>query len=256
MRRRSALALVGVVLAAAAPAAPPPGETVRVFAAASLGDVLRTLAAGFEQSHGARVELNLAGTHVLRAQIEQGAEADVYAFADLDHARALEARGLVQPHRVLARSRLCVATPSAAPRVRALADLARPGTRIVVAEPSVPAGRYTAEWLARMEREPGFASAFRRGFEANVVSREPNVRLVLAKVALGEADAGLVYVSDIRANARVRAVTIPERLNVVAFYAAGLVRAPAAPAARAFLETLLGAEGQRVLREHGFLPPP
>jgi molybdate transport system substrate-binding protein len=255
LRRRAPLALLGAVLAAAVPAAPRPGDTVRVFAAASLGDAMRALAAGFERAHGARVELNLAGTQVLRAQIEQGAEADVYAFADLDHARALEARGLVRPHRVLARSLLCVATPAASPRVRALADLARPGIRIVVADPSVPAGRYTAEWLARMEKEPAFAAAFRRGFEANVVSREANVRLVLAKVALGEADAGIVYASDAVGQPRVAALPIPDHLNVVAEYGIGLVRADASRQARSFVDAVLGAPGRRILAARGFRLP-
>jgi molybdate transport system substrate-binding protein len=257
MRRWAPGALLAVGLALSGTSARSgPEETVRVFGAASLGDVLRALATRFEAAHRARVELNLAGTQVLRTQVEQGASADVYAFADLDHAQALQARGLVQPHRILARNLLCVATPVQAPRVRALADMARPGTKVVMAEPSVPAGRYAAEWLQRMEQDPAFGPAFRKGVLANLVSREPSVRLVLAKVALGEADAGVVYVTDARGNERVRALAVPERLNVVAVYTAGLVQARASPAARAFLEVMLGTEGQQVLRAHGFLPPP
>jgi molybdate transport system substrate-binding protein len=254
MSRRAAAALLGVLCAPAADSRA--AEPVRVFGAASLGDALRALAARFEAARGVRVELNLAGTQVLRAQIEQGAPADVYAFADAEQAQALQQRGLVQPPRVLAGNLLCVATPATSPRVRALADLSRPGVKVVVADHAVPAGRYTARWLERMEREPGYGAAFRAGFEANVVSREPNVRLVLAKVALGEADAGLAYVTDARENPRVRALAIPVPLNVEAVLVAGLVSAGARPEARAFMDLLLGPEGRAVLRARGFLPPP
>jgi molybdate transport system substrate-binding protein len=255
MRPRPVLALAAALSMAAGAASLAAAETVRVFAAASLGDALRTLVPPFERAHGARVELNLAGTQTLRAQIEQGAAADVYAFADLEHTQALQARGLVGPHRILARNQLCVVTPAEAPRVRSLADLARGGTTVVVAESTVPAGRYTGRWLERMEREPSFGPAYRRGFESNVVSREPNVRLVLAKVALGEADAGIVYATDARGNARVRTLAIPDALNVAAVYTVGLARVDPGPAARAFVEWLLSAEGERVLRVRGFLPP-
>lgn len=227
-----------------------PGARVRVFAAASLGDVLQALAAELE-AEGIRVELNLAGTQVLRTQIEQGAAADVYAFADIEDARHLHARGLVQAPRVFARNTLCVVTPATNARVRSLSDLAAPGTKVVLAAPAVPAGRYAARVLERMDRAFGRAG----GVRANVVSEETNVRLVLAKVALGEADAGIVYASDAVGQPRVAALPIPDHLNVVAEYGIGLVSADASRQARSFVDAVLGAPGRRILAARGFRLP-
>jgi molybdate transport system substrate-binding protein len=244
-----------LLLAAAAPPAPAasgaPPAAIRVFAAASLGDVFRDLARGFE----ARVELNLAGTQVLRLQIEQGAAADVYAFADVADAEALAARNLVQPPRVFARNVLCVIAPASSTRVAALADLARPGVKIVMGADTVPAGRYALQALEKMEKDGGFGPGFGPGVRANVVSKEANVRLVLAKVALGEADAGFVYASDAAGNRQVKAIAIPDALNVVGRYGVGVVSKTPPPAAVAFVEAVLGAPGQDRLRAHGFLAP-
>ncbi len=245
--------VVGTALALvlAAGAARGADATVRVFAASSLGDAFRALAKGLE-ADGLHVELNLAGTQVLRTQIEQGAAADVYAFADLTDGQALQARGLVQPQQVFARNVLCVVTPADRPRVRTLADLATTGVKVVLAAPTVPAGRYAAQALARMEAAGGLGPGFRARVLANVVSQEPNVRLVLAKVALGEADAGLVYATDARGNARVASLPIPEYLDVVADYGIGLVRADASAEARRFVQAVLGPAGRRILGAYGF----
>lgn len=223
---------------------------VRVFAAASLGGPLQALAAELEP-RGVRVELSLAGTQVLRTQIEHGAAADVYAFADIEEARALHARGLVEPPRVLARAAVCVAIPSGG-RVRSLADLAAPGTKIVLAAPSVPAGRYARRALERMGSVPGLGARYREKVLANVVSEETNVRLVVAKVALGEADAGFVYETDVLAEADLAALPLPPPAAVSAEYGIGLVSAGASEAARAFVSAALGPPGRRILAARGF----
>lgn len=250
-------ALAGLLLLVAAgrpaPAQPPPSvSTLRVFAAASLGDVFRDLARDLEVN----VELNLAGTQVLRLQIEQGAAADVYAFADVADAQALAAQGLVQPPRVFARNVLCVVTPLVAPRVATLGDLARPGVKVVMGVDTVPAGRYAGQVLEKMEKDGRFGKGFQARVLANVVSREPNVRLVLAKVALGEADAGFVYASDAAgAVVQVKMVEIPDALNVAGRYGIGVVAKDPPAAARAFVEAVLGAPGQAALKARGFLAP-
>jgi molybdate transport system substrate-binding protein len=249
--RAFGLAVLALLATAATlPAAAP--QTVRVFAAASLADAFRALAAELEPA-GLRVELNLAGTQVLRTQIEQGAPADVYAFADLQDAKDLHGRGHAQPPQVFARNALCVVTPVDSPRVRALADLGRPGVKVVLAAPAVPAGRYAGEVLERVEKTVG--AGYRARVQANVVSQEANVRLVLAKVALGEADAGIVYVTDAARQARVKTLSIPEASNVVAYYGIGLVRADAPSGARAFMQAVLGPAGRRILQAHGFRLP-
>jgi molybdate transport system substrate-binding protein len=226
-------------------------ETIRVFAASSLTEAFREIAAQLQAARpGTRVELSFAGSQVLRTQIEQGAPADVFASADQEHASALVRAGLLGPTRVFARNALVVAVPAGAARVTSLADLGRPGTRIVLASPSVPAGRYAAEALRLLDRDGSLGEGFLARVRRNVVSEETNVRAVLSKVVMGEADAGVVYRTDAAgAGTRVRALELP--VAVVAEYPIGLVVGGRAAAA-AFVDLVLGERGQAILRRHGF----
>jgi molybdate transport system substrate-binding protein len=231
--------------------------TVRVFAAASLTEAFQEIAAAYEKAHpGVHVELNFAGSQVLRTQIEQGAPADIFASADVVQAEALVQAGLLAPRRIFARNGLVVVVPSAGNKIARLADLARPGMKIVVAGPSVPVGRYTAEVLAKLGTDGGFGDDFAARVQANLVSHETNVRAVLSKVVLGEADAGFAYATDAATAAgKVRAIEIPECCDVTAEYPiATVLRGAAAREAQAFVALVMGAEGQAILRKHGFAP--
>lgn len=140
-------------------------------------------------------------------------------------------------------------------RVRnVLRSLTRPGTRIVLADSTVPAGRYAARALGRMAADPLLGAAFREAFEAHVASRETNVRLVLAKVALGEADAGFVYATDaMHASSPVGVTPLPPEYAVEAEYAAAAVSGSKhAETARAFVEFLSSDYARSILRRHGF----
>jgi molybdate transport system substrate-binding protein len=255
MKQLSFAALVAAVVAAAtAPAAF--AETVRVFAAASLTDAFRDVASLYETQHpGDTVELNFAGSQVLHTQIEQGAPADVFASADLVHADALKAAGLMGPYTVFARNKLVVVIPAGSRKVSRLQDVARPGVKVLVTGPTVPVGRYTTQVLAKLGAAGLYGDDFQSRAQANVVSQETNVRAVLSKVALGEADAGFVYVTDAAAAAqKVQSIEIPERYNVVATYPIGLVTKSATPTqAKAFMDLVLGQEGQAILRKYGFV---
>ncbi len=169
-----------------------------MFAAASLREVFEALAADFEKARpGARVRLNLAGSQELRTQIEQGARADVFASADLKHMDSLEKQGLVEKPLVFARNEPVIVVPSGNPAgIRALIDLPR-AKRLVVGAPEVPIGSYTVKIFEAAGHKHG--ADLRAKLEASVVSRELNVRQVLAKVTLGEADAGIVYRTDAQA---------------------------------------------------------
>jgi len=229
--------------------------TVKVFAAASLTEAFPEIAAAFEKAHpGTKVELNLAGSQVLRTQIEQGARADVFASADRAHAEALQAASLLGPTAVFARNRVVVVVPKHDATIARLQDLAHPGMKIVVGGPTVPVGRYTTQVLARLNAGGLLGDDFQARVQANVVSQEANVRAVVAKVGLGEADAGFVYATDAAASAdRVAVIDIPDRYNVVAEYPIGVVaRSAAAEAAQAFVASVRSAEGQAILRKHGF----
>ena len=247
-------AWVPAAVALAGPAAATSSaDTVRVLAASSLTEAFGEIAAGFEaENPGTTVEVSFAGSQVLRTQIEQGAPADVFACADREHAEALVRAGLLGPTRVFARNALVVIVPAEAAKVTSLADLARPGMRVVVAGPAVPAGRYAGEALLRLDAAGRFGAGFSARVRSNVVSEETNVRAVLSKVVLGEADAGLVYATDAAAaGGRARVIDLP--VGVVAEYPIGVVAGTRVPvAAAAFVDRVLGERGQAILRRHGF----
>jgi molybdate transport system substrate-binding protein len=231
-----------------------------VFAAASLTDAFRELGRLYEARHrGQAVQFNFAGSQQLASQLEQGAVADVFATADerwMGHVQ--ERKLLAGTPRVFARNQLVVIVPRSNPgRIDRLQDIARQGVKLVVAADAVPVGRYTRDMLRQLERAPGFPPDFARRVLGNVVSQEDNVKGIVAKVQLGEADAGIAYRSDLSpASARlVRALAIPERWNVVASYPiAALAKAPRPDAAVSFIGLVQSTEGQGMLTRFGFLP--
>jgi molybdate transport system substrate-binding protein len=252
-----AFAVVALAALASVLSARTRSRPLTVFAAASLTDAFEEIGREFEAAHaGTTVSFNFAGSQILRTQIEQGARADVFASADTAHASALERAGLLVTPRTFAHNALVVVTPARAPRVHALEDLAAPGVSIVLADAEVPVGRYARRTLDLMKESERFGPAFVEGVFANVVSEETNVRAVLAKVSLGEADAGFVYRTDVAAAARrVNVIPIPEPWVVTAEYVAGACTEARAPGpARAFLAYLAGPEAQAVLRKYGFEP--
>src|SRR6266540_2943795 len=173
---------------------------LHVFAAASLAEAFEQIAREFERAHPeARVQLNLAGSQQLATQIEQGAAADVFASADRRWMDYLVERGRVAGEpAVFARNRLVVIVPRTKPaRIGRLQDLARPGVKLVLGAEAVPVGKYSREVLQNLSRSEAFDAAFARRVLANVVSEEENVKSVVGKVQLGEADAGLCYRSDV-----------------------------------------------------------
>jgi molybdate transport system substrate-binding protein len=239
------------------PSTPPsaPAETkLVVFAATSLRDAFSGMAEVFERRHaGIELTFNFAGTQELRTQLEQGAAVDVFASADQKHMAELERGARVTAPKLFARNEpvIVVARESAA-LIRGLSDLPK-ADRLVFGAAEVPIGRYTLQILDKAGSSLG--PSFRGRVEAKVVSRELNVRQVLAKVGLGEAQAGVVYRTDARAAKDVHVVAIPPELNVVAEYPIAIVSNAAHPQlASDWLTFVLSSDGQRALREHGFLP--
>lgn len=226
-----------------------------VFAAASLRETFTDMARDFEQTHPrVRLSFNFAGTQELRTQLEHGARADVFASADLRHMEALVRAGRVAEDWVFARNEpVLVISKEAKAMVRSLADLPKLD-RIIVGTPEVPIGRYTAQILERASESLG--PDFRARVEARVVSRESNVRQVLTKVRLGEAQAGFVYRTDVSPEQdEVAVITLPAASNVVAAYPIALVKGAHHPQlARAWILLLRSNAGQRALARAGFLP--
>jgi molybdate transport system substrate-binding protein len=223
-----------------------------VFAAASLREAFEDLAKTFEsKTPGVKVRVNLAGSQELRTQIENGARADVFASADQKHMAALVKAKLVAAPRVFVRNTPVIIVPKGNPaKVGSFEELAR-AKKLVIGVPEVPIGSYTLEILEKAGGD------FEQKVLANVASRELNVRQVLAKVSLGEADAGIVYRTDAMAGKdKVEIIEIPAKLNVIAEYpVAVLSNAPQAAAARAFVDLLLSADGQKRLAAAGFVAP-
>jgi molybdate transport system substrate-binding protein len=236
------------------------GELV-VFTAASLTDAFIEIGNQFEQAYsGSSVTFNIAGSSQLAQQLAQGAPADVFASAnDLQMRAAVTAGRIVSgSQQTFAHNRLVVALPSGNPAgIGTLADLARPGVIVLLAEQSVPVGAYSLEFLWKASQDPALGSDYQEKVLANTVSYEQNVRTVLSKVTLGEADAGIVYHSDITAAGvgEVEQIDIPDHLNTVASYPIAVVRdSQQMELAETFVAYLLSPQGQQILAGAGLIP--
>ena len=233
------------------------GATLTVLAASSLTDAFGELESVFEeQNEGVNVQTSFAGSSELLAQVQQGAPADVFASADEAKMDTALGEGLVTEPETFARNRLMVIVPADDPaNIRELRDLAEADTQIVLAEDAVPIARYAEEVLENADA--GYEEGFAQRVRDKIVSREANVRASANRVALGEADATFVYVSDVTEDIRdqVRDIEIPEELNVVAKYPIATIEESQNPElARAWVDLVLSDEGQRVLEKYNFEP--
>lgn len=255
---------------ASAPAASAPADTaaparttqLTVFAAASLADAFREIGASFEAAHpGARVAFSFGGSNQLRTQLENGAPADLFASADRRQMDAAVASQVVDETtvRVFAHNRLALIVPREnRAGVKELADLARPGLKVVVADKAVPVGNYTRLMLDKARELPSLGPAFVDAFDANTVSREENVAAVVAKIALNEADAAIAYASDAAGSngPKLTSLPLPPGLEQRADYVVGVTARAADPALAAkFLEFLLSEEAAAKLVARGFTTP-
>ena len=228
-----------------------------VFAASSLTSAFTDLAEAYEEGNpGVRVLFNFAGSSQLAAQLAEGVPGDVFASANTAQMLAAIDAGRVEAGSQFpfVTNRLTVIVPADNPaRIDALEDLSHPGIALILAVEGVPVREYTDAMVATLPAD------FRAGFYANVVSEEDNVRQVAAKIALGEADAGIVYTSDVTPDlaGRVLQIDIPDEQNVfIAYPIAPLADATHPETARAFVDFVLSPDGQAVLARWGFGPPP
>lgn len=259
-------------------------RALTVFAASSLTEAFREAARDFEERHAdVEVVLAFAGSQALRLQIEQGADFDVFASANLGHVKALAEAGLAAAPRVFATSELAVVVPPDNPaRIKSFGDLLR-AERLVLGAEAVPVGAYAREALARAGAESGYGTGFGAAALAQVVSHENSARLARTRVELGEADAAIVYRADAVAagaawaerpgggatgpGARLLALPVPSSLGVRAEYAiaAAAGRSGDQEDAQAWIGFVLSPQGRAVLAQWGFategegvvrVPPP
>jgi len=233
LRRRVAVFALALLLSACGGG----DQRVTVFAAASLTDVFEELPQ--------EARFNHAGSDELAVQIREAGGADVFASASPRYTQELFREGLVERPRTFATNRLVVIVPRSREEVRSVRDLARPGVRVVLGAPSVPVGEYSRAALRRL----GLGRALE-----NVVSEEPDVKGVVGKVALGEADAGIVYATDVRPVAeKVGLLPIPASAQDPVLYEIAVVReTEERERAEKFVALVLGDSGRRELREAGF----
>lgn len=263
----SGVLLLTVILSACGPAATaapdsqvqPAAEpcTLTVFAAASLTDAFTEIGQDFESAHpGVTVALNFAGSQSLRTQIEAGAVADVFASANTKEMDTLVTDGFIPADsaQFFLTNKLVVILPAGNPaNIQSLEELANPGLKLVLAAEEVPVGKYARQALENLNTLYG--ADYKDNVLANVVSNEDNVKQVVTKVQLGEADAGIVYTSDAVAAPELPIIEIPADYNVVARYPiAALTAAPQPELAAEFIAYVLSPEGQAVLQKWGFSP--
>ena len=243
--------------ATASPTAAPEARTLTVFAAASLTDAFTEIGKNFEAANpGVTATFNFAGSQALRTQIEEGAPADVFASASGKEMDTLVTGKFVADgtSQVFLNNKLVVILPADDPAgLEKLEDLANPGIKLVLAAEEVPVGNYARQALDLMNGS--FGADFKDKVLANVISNEDNVKQVVAKVQLGEADAGIVYTSDAVAAPDLKTIEIPVELNVIAKYPIAPLAASTDPElAQAFVDYVLSPEGQAILQKWGFAP--
>lgn len=235
-----------------------PTGALTVFAAASLTEPFSEIGKRLEATYpGLKVIYNFGGSPTLRTQLEQGAQADVFVSADAVQMELAKKSGVVQRERpIFVKNRLVVIVPRDNPgQVTSFRDLAKSGLKLDLAVSTVPVGNYSRQALR--QASAAYGADFAPRALRNVVSEEENVKQVVAKVLLGEADAGMVYVSDVTAKIgkNVLMVEIPDAYNQIATYPIALTQSVQnRPAAAAFISFVLSAQGQALLQAHNFMP--
>lgn len=244
---------------AATPAAANLSGTLTVLAAASLTDVFKQEGAAFQQANPkVNVSFSYGASSALETQLAQGAKADIFASADQKNMDKAKQDGVIDSTpQIFAKNRLVVIVPKDNPgKIATIADLAKPGIKFVLTDPAVPIGTYARTALQNLSADPAYGSDFSQKVLANLKSEETDVRAVVAKVQTGEADAAIVYATDVTPAAAkdVRSLPIPDQFNVLATYPIATVQgAPNRPAAEAFIAFVRSAAGQAILKQNNFI---
>jgi len=252
VRRLVALTLIVLLVACNEASGESPSPSLTVFAAASLQDAFEDVASAYEADTGVEISLSFDSSSALRMQISEGARPDLFASADRSNPQQLAEDGLTEgAPMIFAANGLAIVAPADGSGIETWQGLGEPGTRVVAAGEDVPITAYAAELVDALSTEPDAPEGFADGYEANVVSREDNVRAVLAKIEVGEGDGAVVYETDAASSGDVITVEYPPDANVVAEYAFVILR-DADPATEAFADWLTGPDGQAILEQSGF----
>ncbi len=251
--------LVILVLALPAGVSQEP-EELTVFAAASLTGAFGEICQMYKNETGVNVAFNFDGSQALRTQIENGAYSDVFASANNKQMNELKGQGLMNNSSVyvFTRNKLSLIVPRDNPAgISNLSDLAKPGVKIVIGTKDVPVGDYTRQIINKLGNDSAYGPEYKEKVIANIISEETNVNYVVTKIALGEADVGFAYVSDITEDlsSKVDMVDIPDKYNIIAEYPMGILNESKYLAeAEEFINVVKSEEGMAVLEKYGFVP--
>jgi molybdate transport system substrate-binding protein len=229
--------------------------SITVFAAASLTDAFNAIGKEFEQANpGTKITFSFAGSSTLATQITEGAPADVFASADTRQMKVVTDEGNATAPIIFATNVPVVVAPKGDTRVQSFADLARPGVKLVLAAPTVPIGNYARTIFANASGANGISATFSADVLKNLQSNETNVKAVIAKIQVGEADAGVVYTTDAAAaKGEVTTIAIPKEYNVVAEYPMAVLKTSShLDVAEAFVQYVTSGAGQAILKGYGF----
>lgn len=229
-------------------------DIIRVFAASSMTNAMQDMKVGFETEYPNKdIQLNFAGSKTLRSQIENGAQADIFISANGSHYEALNQLNMIHEGRALLENKLVLIVYSGSEvNIESLDDLTQ-SCQIVLAQEGVPAGNYAREILKKYGESN--SADYQERVLLNLVSEESNVRQVLMKVAMGEADAALVYKTDVTENVKdsLRVIDIPKMYNVTGTYYMGILKG-ADDGARVLYDYVLSERGDEILESYGFAP--
>jgi len=231
---------------------------ILIFAASSLTESFQEIGQAFTvQNPGAKVAFNFASSSTLKIQLDQGARADAFASADTIQMNGAQQAGTLSSEpQIFAHNFLTLITPSNNPAgITGICDLAKPGVKIVAAQQSVPVGQYTDDMFKKASTPDHCGTDFYAKANANIVSREDNVRQIVSKVQLGEADAGVCYLTDVTPQIKpnVKEFTIPPDLNTQADYPIATTKGSNAAGGSAFMAFVLSPAGQDILAKWGFV---
>jgi molybdate transport system substrate-binding protein len=231
-----------------------------IYGAASLKRALDKAKAAYETANpGTKLTISTDSSAALETQIEQGAPADVFLSADTTNPKKLVDKGLASGAAVtFAGNKLTIVVPTSnSAGITSPKDLAKPGVKVIAALDTVPITKYAMQLVGNLARQADYPADFAAAYTANIASREDNVKALIAKIELGEGDAGVVYMTDAKASTKVKTVDVLDAANVPAAYDGVVVKISKNPAAAsAFLDWFAGPDGQAILSGLGFLPPP
>ena len=263
MNRSSFTLAIAAVLAlglGSAPVAAQSQAKITVFAAASLTEAFNAAGSAFTKKTGVAVTFNYGGSDTLAVQIKSGAPADVFASANLTQMKVVSDAGLINGSaKTFAKNRLVLVSPKGdAVKVTTPLDLTKPGVKVILAAPTVPVGSYARATFAKLSGQNGYPADMPGAVDKNVVSNELDVKAVVTKISLGEADAGVVYATDVTPTVAPKLDLYPFPAGVVPdieYPIAVLKNATEAKDAQAFVDYVISPEGQTFLKARGFIAP-